>query len=832
VSDAGRAALSLPIYEAEGDIVAALREHRVLVVEGPTGSGKTTQLPRILRRHGFANRRIGITQPRRIAAVSVARRIAEEEDEVLGEAVGYAIRFEDLTSPRTQIKLMTDGILLQEARGDEQFEQYSVLVIDEAHERSLNIDVCLGLLHRCVARGGDLRVIVSSATLRPREFQAFFEDAVGSVPLVSVKARTYPVTVHYAPVEDTRDRIDRVPKEIARLHRGSQDGHILAFMPGQGAIERTAQALERERGCHDLEVIPLFARLTRDEQDRAFAELPGRRKAVIATNIAETSITIPGIRFVVDTGLAKVPRYDPRTGVTTLREEGISQASAEQRAGRAGRTGPGRVLRLYSEDALRDAPEFTDEEIRRLDLVEVMLRLIDLGVHQVEDFAYPTRPPRRQIFAALDRLLDLGAIDRDRNLTEIGRQMVPFPLSPSLARMVVEAARRYPRVADDVVVLAAFLSMRSPYLFPLGEEVEANRAHSRLAHELGDALTDVGTFRAWSRASNRRNFCERNYLDPDLMAFAERAHDQLAELATAQGAELGRGGPPEQVVRCLGAGFPDRVLLGKGKGRGFETLGGVRVSIHPSSSLFRSNQRLIVATELVESTRTFARHCTVLPPEVLGDVNPEASRRWKIGGRRRGKGKHTPEETPTSIRIGRVELPVGRVGKKPRVDVPWEAVARLRELDPSAVPHEYARWRARLALVQGHFAGGYDLQRLIAHLPYMSIPAPSETLYRAELEGAILDARANWPTIQANLPKLLQPALPDQGRAPGWLAFTANGLGEYWLEVVNDFWAAAQGTALSLVDLERALEKQPERAKLVAEVRERVEAVVEQLGVG
>jgi len=636
------AVVPLPIYAAEDEIVAALRANRVIVVEGPTGSGKTTQLPRILRKHGFNNRRIGVTQPRRIAAVSVARRIAEEEQVEFGREVGYAIRFEDVTSRETEIKVMTDGILLQEARSDPDLSQYGVLMIDEAHERSLNIDICMGLIYGILERRSDLRVIVSSATLKAETFQHFFEPVAGEVPFISVKARIHPVDIRYTEHPPDFDAlIERTAAEVARIHREEEPGHILAFFSGQAGIEKTALAVPRYRPGDGLVVLPLFARLTREEQERVFHDFDGpngarARKAVFATNIAETSLTIPDVRYVIDSGLAKVPRFNTRTGITTLREEPISRASAEQRAGRAGRTGPGIVLRLYTRADQQWQPDYTDEEIRRLDLVEVALRLIDLGITEVEDFPYLTKPKRGQLKAAIEKLRVLGAIDRSRQLTDVGRKMVPFPLSPSLARMVVESMERYRDVVDDVLVVAAFLSMRNPFLFPMGEEAEANRAHAALAHPWGDATTALTTYRRWGDAGNRKRFCEENYLDADLMRFAERAHGQLVEIAEGMGASAATGGDLAHVVRCLATGFADRVLLGKG--RNFESLVGDRVSIHPSSTLFRGRHKLIVAAELVESSRVFARSCSVVRPDWLSEINPDAAKRWKVGTRGKQKG--------------------------------------------------------------------------------------------------------------------------------------------------------------------------------------------------
>lgn len=798
--------LSLPIYDHEDEIIAAVRNHRVVVVEGATGSGKTTQLPRILLKADLHGGLIGITQPRRIAATSVARRLAEEEGVALGEEVGYAIRFDDRTSRHTMVKIMTDGILLQEARTDPDFHKYGTLIIDEAHERSLNIDLCLGLLHRALRQHPDLRVIVSSATLKPAEFQRYFQEVAGTVPLVSVSGRTYPVTIrHRAPdVRHWSEVPNAIAGEILRIHKREKQGHILAFLTGQGMIERTVQAIEDANPGPGLVVLPLYARLTRDEQERIFDVYGDKRKAIIATNIAETSITIPGVRYVVDCGLAKVPRFDPRTGITTLREERISRASAEQRAGRAGRTSSGKVMRLYEKRDLERQPEFTDEEIRRLDLSEVVLRLIDLGVPDVEHFEFPTKPAPSQLKAAIASLQTMGAIDGQQRLTEVGRRMVPFPLGPPLARMVVEAATNAPQVLEETLLVAAFMSSRPPFLYPLGEEVEARRAKQRLAHDSGDTVTAIDTALAFRDASNRKAFCTQNYLDPDVMAFVLKAHRQLVDIAETRGMEIKSGGRKEEVIRCLAMGYPERILVRRG--RSFITLTGERMAIHPSSTLYRTDEPLLVAAELVISGRSWARHCSVLDRGWLYDINPEAARTLKVRGKRRKGAKAAPvEQIPREVMLGGVKLEVKRRGKKPRVYVPIERAAEILAADHSHLTREMLRWPATLVSKQGRFGGGTTLGRLLRQLPVTPLPAPDQKLDRNMMEGVVLDVEINWPTIEPLLGRLLEPMLPGHGKRPGWLTLVANGMAEYWFEVVHDLPGAVQTSVLSLEELEREL---------------------------
>ena len=636
---------SLPIYRNRAEILDAFERHQVIVVEGPTGCGKTTQLPRILLRSNLVDGLIGVTQPRRIAAVSVAWRIASEVGVEVGEEVGYAIRFDDRTGSRTRVKVMTDGILLQEARSDPDFSAYDVIIVDEAHERSLNIDLTLGLLHRALTRRSDLKLIISSATLEPEVFQRYFTDVARSsgrastsskatVPLISIDDRPHPVDIQHVPVSSSHpSQIARaVAHHVASIHGSSKTGDILVFLTGIDLIRRSQRAIDTLCGTAALLVLPLYGHLPREEQERVFDPVFDRRKVILATNIAETSITVPGVRFVIDCGLAKIPRFRSETGVTTLREEPISRASAEQRAGRAGRTAPGHVVRLYDKRSFQKRPEFTDEEICRLDLSEVVLRLLNLGVWDVESFPFPTEPPLDQVRAAVQKLKWMGAIDRRRNLTGIGRQMVPYPLSPALARMVVEA-QRFPNVVDEVLIVSAFLSTRPPYLFPEeGAEVERD-AHHAFAHQTGDTMTAVKLFRAYRRARNLEAFCDRFLLDPDIMAFIDKTFHQLAETAEEHGIQLSGGGNPAHVIRCLATGFPERVLTLKG--RIYLGRANAKAAIHPSSVLFGQTPPFIIAAELVCSKRTFARHVSIVEPHWVRDLRPELFGNPKRGRSRR-----------------------------------------------------------------------------------------------------------------------------------------------------------------------------------------------------
>lgn len=608
----------LPIYQHQDEINDALLNHQVIVVEGPTGCGKTTQLPRILLRNANLHGRIGLTQPRRIAAVSVAARIAQEIGSQVGETVGYAIRFDDQTSAETIVKVMTDGILLQESRSDHLYSNYQIIIIDEAHERSLNIDLALGLLRMAIDERPDLRVIISSATIRAETFQRYFSRTGDGkdVPLISIKSRTYPVEISYRALEG-RDRYEMpqaLVEEVMRIHQEGEEGHILCFLPGQGTIMscqemlQTAQATKK--GFSDLLILPLYGSLSRADQERVFEETPGRRKVILSTNIAETSITIPDVRFVIDSGIAKIPRYNPKTNVTTLREEGISQASLAQRAGRAGRTAPGKCIRLFDEELLDERVDFTDEEITRLNLSEVMLRLIDIGVQDIEHFPFPTRPATAGIRDALAELRKLEAIDNDNKLTQIGQKMVVFPLSPRLARVVVEAGTKYPGLLRDVIVATAWLSVKSPMLYPPNHETQARSAHARLAHPMGDLLTAIGIVKRYEESDDKAKYCFKNYLDPDTMAFISKSTIQIQEMAETVGLIHKGAGPENDVIRAFLCAYTDQCLVLRG--RSYIAQSDINAVLHPSSSLHQSMPKLIMALEFIQSTRTYAEKASVV----------------------------------------------------------------------------------------------------------------------------------------------------------------------------------------------------------------------------
>lgn len=791
----------LPIYASEQEIVETIRNHQVVVIEGPTGSGKTTQIPQILCKHLNISC-LAVTQPRRIAAVSVARRIAKEQGAELGTDVGYAIRFDDQSSEHTQIRVMTDGILLMEARTDPYLERYDMVMVDEAHERSLNIDVILGILHALIQKRIDFRVVISSATLFPKQFQDFFEIVAGDVPVVSIAHRPFPIETHYRPLNSGRmeDVIQATVHQALAIHRRSEPGHILAFLPGAGEIRKAVEETTQHANSSDLLVLPLYARLTLEEQERVFEQVEGKRKIIYATNIAETSITIPDVRHVIDCGLAKLPRFSIHTGMTTIREEPISLASIKQRSGRAGRTAPGAVWRLYAKASLESRPEFTREEILRLDLAEVCLRLIDLGIGDIEHFPFPSPPPSKKIAAAIQTLEFLGAVDKNRQLTSIGRQMVPFPLPPSMARMVIEAAKRFPTVVDEVLVVGAFLSSRSPFVLPVGEVEAARKAHRHFFHPLGDAVSHVRIFKAFSRAHKKDRFCEKNYLDLESMEFAKKAHEQLIDIALQQGIAVHSGGPPEHIVRSVAAGLADRVII---KNRGaYETLSGVRVFLHPTSTLHSAKWPLLaVAAELVTYARAYAIHVSALRREWLKEINPAAAKTFKTGKSNKGHDKERREKIslPNQLQVGRLKLTVKHGRGKPVVEVALENLSLLKDLTVLDLPPEAKKIRVSIQWTPTCAFAAEPWGRMLRILKVAQFPKPGSKPPKHLAVGQLMELDRDHHALERALRNILKPAILKKNA--GWIAFVANGAGGYWLDVVSHYRDALQASMVSLETL-------------------------------
>ncbi|MFN7571274.1 MAG: ATP-dependent RNA helicase HrpA [Betaproteobacteria bacterium] len=620
----------LPVSARRDEIARAIAAHQVVIVCGETGSGKTTQLPKICLAAGRGQRkRIGHTQPRRIAASSIARRIAQELASPLGEVVGYKVRFTDQTQRSARIKLMTDGILLAETQSDPLLREYDTLIVDEAHERSLNIDFLLGYLKQLLPRRRDLKVIITSATIDAERFAAHFGTDGVPAPVVEVSGRLYPVEVRYRPYKDEDDADDRTlmdgivdaVDECAMAGRGD----VLVFLPGEREIREAAEAL-RKRHPPGTEILPLFARLSAEEQERVFRP-GGARRIVLATNVAETSLTVPGIRYVVDTGLARVKRYSYRNKVEQLRVEPISQAAAQQRAGRCGRVADGICIRLYDEADYARRPRFTDPEVLRSSLAAVILRMKALGLGDVREFPFVESPPARAIADGYDLLAELNAVDENNELTTIGRELARLPLDPRVGRMLLGA--RDAQALREVLVIAAALSVQDPRERPLDAQQAADQAHRRFADEKSDFLSLVKLWdfleeRIEHKKSNRKLADELHtlYLSPRRVRDWRDVHAQLHSIVAEQGWRINAAPATyEQLHLALLAG-----LLGN---IGFKTLDadyreppyagarGIKFFVWPGSPLVKKAGRWVVAAELVETSRLFARTVANIEPQWL-----------------------------------------------------------------------------------------------------------------------------------------------------------------------------------------------------------------------
>jgi ATP-dependent helicase HrpA len=643
----------LPVSEMRHDIAAAINEHQVVVVAGETGSGKTTQLPKICLELGRGIRgTIGHTQPRRIAARTVGQRIADELHVPLGEAVGYTVRFNDHASDRTLVKLMTDGILLAEIQRDRRLLRYDTLILDEAHERSLNIDFLLGYLRELLPRRPDLKVIVTSATIEPERFAAHFargeHGSSGGAPIVEVSGRTYPVEIRYRPLEvpavsaddsggladpddpdhdvirtEVRDQTDAIIDAVRELE-AEPPGDVLVFLSGEREIRDTAEALRDALSF--TEVLPLYARLPTAEQQKVFAPHSGRR-VVLATNVAETSLTVPGIRYVVDPGTARISRYSRRTKVQRLPIEPISQASAAQRAGRSGRTAPGVCIRLYSEADFELRPRYTDPEILRTNLAAVILQMAALGLGDIENFPFLDPPDARSIRDGVQLLRELGAFDGDGTITDLGRRLAKLPLDPRVGRMILAADAE--GCVREVLVLAAALSIPDPRERPSDREEAARQKHARFADDFSDFNSYLNLWRylgeqrrALSGSAFRR-MCREEFLHYLRIREWQDLTGQLRSIARDLGireSDDPEPADPARVHAALLAGLLSHIGLREGDGRDYAGARNSKFVLAPGSVLIKKPPRWVVVAELVETSRLFGRIAARIEPEVVERV--------------------------------------------------------------------------------------------------------------------------------------------------------------------------------------------------------------------
>ncbi|NKZ01784.1 ATP-dependent RNA helicase HrpA [Nocardiopsis alborubida] len=636
---------SLPVSSRREDIAEAIRDHQVVIVAGETGSGKTTQLPKICLELGRGVMgTIGHTQPRRLAARTVAERIAEEIGTPLGETVGYKVRFTDSSSDSTLVKLMTDGILLAEIQHDRMLRQYDTLIIDEAHERSLNVDFLLGYLKQLLPRRPDLKVVITSATIDPERFSRHFDDA----PIVEVSGRTYPVEVRYRPISEEildpeeknpgggtdRDQTQAILDAVDELGREAP-GDVLVFLSGEREIRDTAEALEKKK-LPGTEVLPLYARLSTSEQRRVWSSHSGRR-IVLATNVAETSLTVPGIKYVIDPGTARISRYSHRTKVQRLPIEAVSQASANQRKGRCGRVSEGICIRLYSEEDFLSRPEYTDPEILRTNLASVILQMAALGLGDVAAFPFVDGPDHRQIKDGVNLLNELGALHPDesggkRRLTPTGRRLAQLPIDPRLGRMVLEAEER--DVLGEVLVITAALSIQDPRERPTDKQQQAQQAHARFTDKESDFLAYLNLWnylreKQQELSGNQfRRMCREEYLNYLRVREWQDIHGQLRQVLRSMGVEVPRpreeAADPRGVHMSLLAGLLSHVGLKDPEKHEYLGGRGARFAVFPGSALFKKQPRYVMVAELVETSKLWGRMVARIEPEwaeeLAGDI--------------------------------------------------------------------------------------------------------------------------------------------------------------------------------------------------------------------
>ncbi|KAK4264508.1 hypothetical protein QN277_025671 [Acacia crassicarpa] len=617
---------TLPIYAFREELIQAVHEHQVLVIVGETGSGKTTQIPQYLHEAGFTKHgKIACTQPRRVAAMSVAARVSQEMGVKLGHEVGYSIRFEDCTSEKTILKYMTDGMLLREFLGEPDLSSYSVVMVDEAHERTLSTDILFGLVKDISRFRPDLKLLISSATLDAEKFSDYFDSA----PIFKIPGRRYPVEIHYTKAPEA-DYLDASIVTALQIHVTQPPGDILVFLTGQEEIETAEEIMKhRTRGLGtkiaELIICPIYANLPTELQAKIFDPTPeGARKVVLATNIAETSLTIDGIKYVIDPGFCKMKSYNPRTGMESLLITPISKASANQRAGRSGRTGPGKCFRLYTAyNYYQDLDDNTVPEIQRTNLANVVLTLKSLGIHDLLHFDFMDPPPAEALLKALELLFALSALNKLGELTKVGRRMAEFPLDPMLSKMIV-ASDKY-KCSEEIISIAAMLSIgNSVFYRPKDKQVHADNARLNFhTGNVGDHIALLKVYNSWKETNYSTQWCYENYIQVRSMKQARDIRDQLAGLLERVEIEMTTNeGDLDALKKSITSGFfPHSARLQKNGS--YRTIKHPQtVHIHPSSGLSQVLPRWVVYHELVLTTKEYMRQVTELKPEWLVEIAP------------------------------------------------------------------------------------------------------------------------------------------------------------------------------------------------------------------
>lgn len=787
----------------------ALRENQIIVVESPTGSGKTTQIPLILFEEGLCESGVlGVTQPRRIAAVSVCDFIGRQLADSPEGTVGYTIRFEDKTTPNTKIKIMTDGILLQELKHDPNLLAYSIIMIDEAHERSLNIDFILGLLKQIAEKRKDLKIIISSATINAEVFSEYF----GECPIVRIESEVFPVEILYTPppLKDNYEELIRKISDLTEKHsRDPEPGDILVFLPGEKAIKDTILALQSLPCSSKLQLLPLYGRLGKEEQEKVFPPAPkGKIKVIVATNIAETSITIDGVTLVIDSGLGKLNHYSPKTFTESLIETPVSKASCNQRKGRAGRTRPGICYRLYEKEDFDSRPLFTLEEIYRTDLSEVVLRMSELGIRDFESFDFISPPGAEGIRGAVRSLKILKALKEDNSLSDIGKMMAEFPLIPRLSRMIIEAVIKYPRVIRETITASSFLSTSSPFLLPPGQEMEARNAHHSFSDPGGDFVSYLKILAAFRRAQDKERFCRINYLDIKTLYEIDNITVQLEEIVSSLGIPVLDGGETDDYIRAVSGGLLQYVCQRQSFGI-YRSPTAQRIYIHPGSLLFRESPKYIVAGEIVKTSRMYARTVSPLKRQWIQQISP-----WLADHLIEGKtGEEDKTERDKKKRdttwvfkfCGQsFELKQGK-GRKKIAVLPWETLAQaLKKYNP----REGKRFKTLRAVItfQGEeIISGIKLPKAVDLA--RNLFSGKESIYLdftfQEKNYQVPEDVKDLIDLVPNIMKLSRPQKEKGGL--GFLCLETNGKGRFWFRLRRNVFQALSANIAGLDSLGSSL---------------------------
>ncbi|MCL2441160.1 MAG: ATP-dependent RNA helicase [Treponema sp.] len=844
--------IDLPVYRNQEKILLMLKENQALVVESPTGSGKTTQLPVILHEAGFSGSGIiGVTQPRRIAAVSVSEFIARQCKTSIPGLIGYKMRFADKTNHETKIKIMTDGILLQEMKLDPWLSKYSVLLVDEAHERSLNIDFILGLLKRVLESRKDFKVIISSATINAEVFSEYFNNC----PIVKIEAQRFPVTMVYDAVNNEQragnkeQRTDsnvnfrgnisaeeailmKIETITTRFISEKRSGDILIFLSGEKMIKECMNRLTFSSVGKFLHIVPLYGRLGKEEQEKVFENVPkGKTKVVISTNIAETSVTIDGITAVIDSGLAKLNWYNPLTYTSSLIESPISIASANQRKGRAGRTQEGTCYRLYSRKDFENRSLYTTEEIFRTDLSEVILRMADLGITDFEDFDFIAAPEKAGLLSGIETLNLLDALENDRSLSNIGKLMTEFPLAPRQSRIIVEAIMRYPDVIRETIIAAAFLSTQSPYILPPGEETDARQAHHRFRDDNGDFVSYLKLFKSYNDSTNKVNFCEKNYLDERAMAEIVNVTMQLEEILANMKIPVHYRSQSltieeiDDYLCCIGRGMIQFVCTREGKGKmgSYRSLTADKIIIHPGSVMFRIDPQFIVAGEIVRTSRMYAMSVSPLSKTVLNRIgvwnnqedlsrgrrDAEGIFREKLSQRRRGaeiaekKRGRKERDFTNNIKICGEVFEIITVKGKKTVVLQWDKLQRIR--DNISCDTAYKGMKGKIILkkrgtnIEYNLLAGEKLNLILSLTPTLDADS---AFSRAWPRKENYDSGEKLSALLKHMDSLAKPVVwKKNSKDLGFLGLFTDEEGNYWFRASRGFHTSLNESLSSLESL-------------------------------